>query len=110
MSRPDADGWCFGLEYRPSEEAVMKMRCAWLIGALTACLHAAAGTAHAANPTRPGEFVIDQPTRVNLGFESFIDADDNRNESLAVSYRKAADSRWLNALPLLRLHGERINN
>ena len=79
----------------------MKMRCAWLIGALTACLHAAAGAAHAANPTRPGEFVIDPPTLINLGFEWFIDGDDNRNASVAVSYRKAGDSRWLNALPLL---------
>jgi hypothetical protein len=74
------------------------------------CLHAAAGTVIAANPTRPGEFVVDPPTLINLGFEWFIDGDDNRNATVAVSYRKAGDSQWLTALPLLRLQGERINN
>jgi hypothetical protein len=88
----------------------MKARCAWLALVAVGCLHAAAGTAIAANPTRPGEFVVDPPTLINLGFEWFIDGDDNRNATVAVSYRKAGDSQWLTALPLLRLQGERINN
>ena len=53
---------------------------------------------------------IEPPTLINLGFEWFIDGDDNRNATVAVSYRKAGETRWLTALPLLRLHGERINN
>jgi hypothetical protein len=88
----------------------MNTRCAWLALVVSSCLHAAAGTAAAANTTRPGEFMVDPPTLINLGFEWFIDGDDNRNATVAVSYRKTGDSRWLTALPLLRLQGERINN
>jgi hypothetical protein len=88
----------------------MKTRYLWLALVVGGCLHAAAGTATAANTTRPGEFVIEPPTLINLGFEWFIDGDDNRNATVAVSYRKVGETRWLTALPLLRLHGERINN
>ena len=88
----------------------MKARWAWLALVVSGCLNAAGGTAAAANPTRPGEFVVEPPTLINLGFEWFIDGDDNRNATVAVSYRKVGDSRWVNALPLLRLQGEHINN
>jgi hypothetical protein len=60
------------------------------------------------NQTTPGEFVIEPATLINLGFEWFIEGDDNRNASVAVSYRKKGDSAWKTALPLLRLQGERI--
>src|SRR5215211_7104273 len=62
------------------------------------------------NVVTAGEFLIDPPTLINLGFEWFIDGDDNRNASVDVAYRKAGESRWRNALPLLRLNGERIKN
>jgi hypothetical protein len=58
--------------------------------------------------TRPGEFVIDPPTLINLGFEWVIEGDDNRNAAVDVAYRKAGSSEWKPALPLLRLQGERI--
>ncbi len=57
---------------------------------------------------RPGELVIDPPTLINLGFEWVIDGDDNRNAAVEVSYRKEGSTAWKPALPLLRLHGERI--
>jgi hypothetical protein len=57
-----------------------------------------------------GEFLVDPPTLINLGFEWFIDGDDNRNAVVEVSYRKQGDSEWKRALPLLRLQGERIYN
>src|SRR5215212_1408910 len=60
------------------------------------------------NAIEPGEFVIEPPTLINLGFEWFIQGDDNRNASVAVSYRKKGDTGWKNGLPLLRLQGERI--
>src|SRR6188768_2923338 len=60
------------------------------------------------NAVVPGEFVIEPPTLINLGFEWFIQGDDNRNASVAVTYRKKGDTAWKNALPLLRLQGERI--
>jgi hypothetical protein len=55
-----------------------------------------------------GEFVIDPPTLINLGFEWFVDGDENRNAEVTVSYRKQGDGSWKQGLPLLRLHGERI--
>ncbi len=64
---------------------------------------AAAGTAVTA-----GEFLVDPPTLINLGFEWFIQGDDNRNASVDVSYRKQGTTDWKQALPMLRLQGERI--
>src|SRR5262245_58139638 len=58
----------------------------------------------------PGELVIDPPTLINLGFEWLIEGDDNRNAVVEVSYRKAGESAWKRALPMLRLQGERIYN
>src|SRR3984957_1568776 len=40
------------------------------------------------NRVKPGEFIVDHPKLINLGFEWFIDGDDNRNAQVAVSYRK----------------------
>src|SRR6185295_16829264 len=84
--------------------------------ALAAVLVVAAGAASAqppapaVNPTAivPGEFVIEPATLINLGFEWFIQGDENRNAAVAVSYRKKGDAAWKNALPLLRLQSERI--
>ena len=56
----------------------------------------------------PGEFVIEPPTLINLGFEWFIDGDENRNAAVAVSYRRKGTTAWQPALPLLRLQGERV--
>ena len=72
--------------------------------------HAKAAVAGGANAVTPGEFVVDPPTLINLGFEWFIDGDDNRNAAVEVSYRKSGDTAWRPALPLLRLQGERIYN
>jgi len=68
------------------------------------------GAAAAQNPNSvsPVEFVIDPPTLINLGFEWFIQGDDNRDATVAVSYRKKGDTAWKSALPLLRLKGERV--
>lgn len=56
----------------------------------------------------PGELVIEPPTLINLGFEWFIQGDSNRNAQVAVFYRQPGQSDWKEALPLLRLGGERI--
>src|SRR5262245_1167431 len=55
-----------------------------------------------------GELFIEPATLINLGFEWFVEGDDNRNASVDVSYRKKGTEQWKPALPLLRLHGERI--
>jgi hypothetical protein len=57
---------------------------------------------------KPGELVVDHPTLINLGFEWVIEGDDNRYARVDVSYRKQGDTLWKQALPLLRLQGERI--
>ncbi len=54
------------------------------------------------------EFLVEPPTLINLGFEWFVDGDDNRNATVQVTYRKTGDTSWQQALPLLRLQGERI--
>jgi hypothetical protein len=60
------------------------------------------------NGVTAGDFLIDPPTLINLGFEWFIQGDENRNAAVAVSYRKKGESVWKDALPLLRLKGERV--
>ncbi|HUR32354.1 MAG TPA: hypothetical protein VM032_01070 [Vicinamibacterales bacterium] len=57
-----------------------------------------------------GEFLIDPPTLINLGFEWFVEGDANRNASMAVSYRKRGAPSWRDSLPLLRVQHERITN
>lgn len=47
---------------------------------------------------------------MNLGFEWFIDGDDNRNAAVEVRYRKAGTWAWQRSLPLLRVQHERITN
>ncbi|MFL6415113.1 MAG: hypothetical protein ACJ74Y_05520 [Bryobacteraceae bacterium] len=69
-------------------------------------IHAA--DAKGANGVIPGEFVVDPPTLINLGFEWTIGGDDNRNAAVAVTYRKKGESEWKRALPLLRLQHEEI--
>jgi hypothetical protein len=56
----------------------------------------------------PGEFVIEHPTLINLGFEWHIDGDANRNAAVEVSFRKVGDAAWRKAMPLARLQNERI--
>jgi hypothetical protein len=60
------------------------------------------------NIVLPGELLIEPPTLINLGFEWFIEGDENRNASVDLSYRKKGAADWNQALPLLRLQGERI--
>jgi hypothetical protein len=55
-----------------------------------------------------GELIVEPPTLINLGFEWWIEGDDNRNASVAVSFRERGQRDWRPALPLLRLQGERV--
>ena len=66
------------------------------------------GLAAADNRTQAGRFLVEHPTLLNLGFEWAIEGDANRNASVAVEFRKAGDTKWLAALPLLRIGGEKI--
>ncbi len=55
---------------------------------------------------KPGEFVIEPPTLIALGFEWYVDGDVNHNAVVNVSYRIKGTHYWKEALPLLRLNGE----
>jgi len=78
-----------------------------LLNLLAAILPSAAVAADG-RQVKPGEFMIDHPTLINLGFEWRIEGDENRNARVEVSYRKHGDTQWKIGLPFLRLHGERI--
>src|SRR5688572_6168163 len=65
--------------------------------------------AAAADGTTAGELVVEPPTLLSLGFEWPIEGDDNRNATVAVSYRKRSEQTWKEGLPLLRIGNERIN-
>jgi len=58
--------------------------------------------------TTPGEFFIDPPTLLSLGFEWRIAGDDNRNARVEVTYRTKGEAQWHQALPLLRLQREAV--
>jgi hypothetical protein len=57
---------------------------------------------------RPGRFVIEPSTLICLGFEWEISGDDNRNAAVEVVYRESGQRGWKEALPLLRIGGERV--
>jgi len=77
-----------------------------VVGAAAA--YRAPAAAATAGSVTAGEFIVDPPTLINLGFEWFVQGDDNRNASVDVSYRKQGTTDWKQALPMLRLQGERI--
>jgi hypothetical protein len=58
--------------------------------------------------TVPGEFLVDPPTLVSLGFEWKIAGDDNRNARVDVTYRKKGEQQWRKGLQLLRLQHEQV--
>src|SRR5882724_12111609 len=72
------------------------------------CLFLAALGADAENGTRPGKFVVEHPTLLNLGFEWEIRGDANRNATVAVQFRPVGESGWRQALPLVRIGGENV--
>ena len=57
---------------------------------------------------RPGRFVVEHPTLLNLGFEWAIRGDANRNATVAVQFRAVGESAWRPALPLVRIGGENV--
>jgi hypothetical protein len=56
------------------------------------------------------KFVIEAPTLTAIGVEWKISGDDNRNAAVAVTYRRKGEQTWHQALPLMRIHHEVINN
>ena len=67
-----------------------------------------AASALGQNAAKAGRFTVEHPTLLNLGFEWAISGDANRNASVDVAFRKEGDTAWREALPLVRLGGERV--
>ncbi len=60
------------------------------------------------NAVSAGRLIVEPPTLINLGFEWEISGDANRNATVELRYRKTGARDWKEALPLLRIGGERI--
>ncbi|MBI1358096.1 MAG: hypothetical protein GC160_27495 [Acidobacteria bacterium] len=75
---------------------------------LAALLFLAISTLSAQNAVKPGRFHVEHPTLLNLGFEWAIEGDANRNATVKVRFRKVGAAQWRDALPLLRIGGERV--
>ena len=63
---------------------------------------------HAETDVTAGAFTVERPTLISLGFEWRISGDENRNASVAVSYRKQGEGAWREGLPLFRLQNEPV--
>src|SRR4029078_8656741 len=59
--------------------------------------------------TTAGEFSVEPPTLVALGFDWQISGANNRTPRVDVSFRKKGDPQWRGGLPLLRLQREQVN-
>lgn len=68
-----------------------------------------ASTSLAADSVAPGELIVEPSTLICLGFEWPIEGDDNRDARVRVRYRETGAVAWQEAMPLLRLGGERIS-
>ena len=73
-----------------------------------ACLTVAMPSLRAQAPVSSGEFFVEPPTLVSLGFEWKVTGDDNRNASVDVTYRRKNGQQWQKGLALMRSQGETI--
>lgn len=76
--------------------------------AMCAFLIATAQQTRAMNAVNAGPFIVEPPTLICLGFEWDITGDENRNATVQVSYRPSGQGEWKEAMPLLRIGGEKI--
>jgi hypothetical protein len=86
----------------------MSRHCLPFTRALASFLIAACQLAAAGNAVQPGRLNVEPATLICLGFDWPITGDENRNAAVEARYRKAGDTAWKEALPLLRMGGERV--
>ena len=67
-----------------------------------------AGAFYGQNSVTAGPLHSDPPTLENLGFWWSITGDVNRNGRVNVEYKRAGETAWREALPLLRIGGEQV--
>jgi hypothetical protein len=79
----------------------------WLAGRLCAADAPSPASEAKTLITQAGELVVEPPTLICLGFEWYLEGDANRNATVRVRYRAQGTAAWSEALPLLRIGGER---
>jgi len=79
----------------------------WISGTIILCFLAGSGR-RGEDAVQAGHLVIEPPTLICLGFEWEIAGDENRNASVQAEYRVSGETGWKEALPLLRIGGERV--
>jgi len=72
------------------------------------CLAIFTAPARAQEATMAGDLVIEPSTLMALGFEWYIQGDDNRNAAVSLEYRVEGTSAWHEGLPLLRIQNEEM--
>jgi hypothetical protein len=75
---------------------------------LSFLLFAAASGLSAQNGTQAGKLIVEHPTLLNIGFEWPVSGDANRNATVSVKFRAAGETAWREALPLVRIGGEKV--
>lgn len=80
----------------------------WLSLIVTGFVLTVAGAQAESNAVTAGEFRVEPPTLLNLGFQWDMTGDVNRNATVEVEYRQTGASEWKKAMPLLRMGGERV--
>jgi hypothetical protein len=83
---------------------------AGLLGASCLAASAFAAPARLQDSTTTGEFWVEPPTLISLGFEWRITGDENRNAKVTVSFRKKGEAAWRPGLPLLRSQHEFVGD
>lgn len=63
-------------------------------GLLSVLFMMVVAAAFAQNAVRPAKLDLDPPTLVGLGYEWWIDGDENRNATLKTEFRKAGTEKW----------------
>lgn len=76
--------------------------------AFTLCIFLFKNVSNAQNNIQPGKLIAEPATLINLGFEWQFTGDANRNATVETAYREVGAKEWKDALPLLRIGGERI--
>lgn len=67
------------------------------------------GCALAGDQVVPEAFMVDPPTLKCLSFRWYIQRDDNGDARVSVTYRRAGQNTWREALPMLRVQHEVVN-
>ena len=75
---------------------------------LASAAMALAQPAMAQDGATAGELVVEPPTLIALGFEWYIEGDDDRDAAVTVQYREQGSADWREGMPMLRIGGEEI--